>query len=250
MIPFFLGYLRNWDITSNSRVDEFIANSKHVQKRIWRYYRRNSQVIYPPVNTQDSGLSTKDEGYYLLVSAFAPYKRIDLAITAFNEIGERLVIVGSGQDERRLKKMARAHIEFVGWVHDQQLRQYYAGCRALIFPGLEDFGIVPLEAQCFGKPVVAYGAGGVLETVKGLWETNEYTKEDPPYTGVFFSEQTVEHLKAAVFKSKAVDFDPQFIRHFALNFDKKMFKEKIKLFIEKRLSQKNSFKNEAKSPKE
>lgn len=237
IVPIFAHYLRMWDITSNVRVDEFIANSQNVKRRIWRYYRREAEVIFPPVDTQDTKLSTSDEGYFLLVSAFAPYKRVDLAVDAFNQLGERLVVIGTGQEERRLKAMSGSNVEFLGWMEAEDLDQYYAGCRALIFPGEEDFGIVPLEAQCYGKPVVAYGAGGVLETVKGRWLFDRSRSKSEKYTGIFFHEQTTDQLIAAVQQFRTSEYDPQFIRDHALQFDKEMFKERMREFIQARLSQ-------------
>ena len=234
IVPSFAHYLRMWDITSNSRVDEFIANSENVKKRIWRYYRRKATVIHPPVETKNTQLSTKDEGYFLIVSAFAPYKRVDLAIEAFNQLGEKLIVIGTGQEEKRLKKMAHSNIEFLGWIKSEDLGQYYKGCRALIFPGEEDFGIVPLEAQCYGKPVIAYGRGGVLETVKGDWLSGT-KKAGKKSTGIFFEKQTTEQLIAAVKQFEKTEFDNQFIRNHALKFDKEIFKKKIKQFIQQKL---------------
>jgi len=237
VVPLFVNYLRMWDINSTVRVDEFVANSENVKKRIWRYYRREAEVIFPPVDTKDTQLSNRDEGYFLLVSAFAPYKRVDLAVEAFSRLGERLVVIGTGQEEKRLKSMARPNVEFLGWMEAEGLGEYYAGCRALIFPGEEDFGIVPLEAQCYGKPVIAYGAGGALETVKGCWLSEMSKPKNKKYTGIFFREQTVDQLMAAIQRFRASEFDPQFIRHHALQFDREVFKKKIKRFIQARLSQ-------------
>ncbi len=236
-VPLFVNYLRMWDVNSTVRVDEFIANSENVKKRIWRYYRRKAEVIFPPVDTKDTQLSNRDEGYFLLVSAFAPYKRVDLAVEAFSRLGERLVVIGTGQEEKRLKSMARPNVEFLGWMEAEGLGEYYVGCRALIFPGEEDFGIVPLEAQCYGKPVIAYGAGGALETVKGCWLSEMSKPKNKKYTGIFFREQTVDQLMAAIQGFRASEFDPQFIRRHALQFDREVFKKKVKRFIQARLSQ-------------
>ena len=225
--------LRRWDISSNTRVNRFVANSENVAGRIRKFYGREAVVIHPPVDTASTRLSAKSDGYYLIVSAFAPYKRIDLAIQAFNELGRKLVIVGTGQDEKPLKSMAGPEIEFAGWADARTLDSLYAGCRALIFPGEEDFGIVPLEAQCYGKPVIAYGAGGVLETVKGAWPDQGAEQGRP--TGVFFRKQTAQDLKQAVLFSESMDFDPAQIRENALRFDKNVFKDKMRLFIQKSL---------------
>jgi glycosyltransferase involved in cell wall biosynthesis len=158
-------YLRRWDVRTCNRVHYFIANSHNVAERISRLYHRTSDVIYPPVNTDQFTVSEKDDGYYLIVSALVPYKRVDLAIEAFNKCGEKLLVVGSGPEREKLEKIANKNIEFLGWQSGESLAKFYAGCRALIFPGVEDFGIVPLEAMASGKPVVAFGEGGALETV-------------------------------------------------------------------------------------
>ncbi|OVE79077.1 hypothetical protein BVY01_03500, partial [bacterium I07] len=228
IIPPVASYLRMWDTATSHRVDWFVANSDHVRKRINRYYGREADVIYPPVNTAGTFLSEKDDGYFLIVSAFAPYKRVDLAIQAFNELGERLVVVGTGQDEKRLKKIARTNIEFVGWMDSDKLQGYYAGCCALIFPGEEDFGIVPVEAQCFGKPVLAYGVGGVLETVNGIHLDEDSGNNAGAHTGIFFRTQEIEQIKDTVKKYRSLEFDGEMIRKHALRFDIKHFKKKYK----------------------
>lgn len=224
-------YLRMWDVISANRVDDFIANSAHVKKRIERYYRRDAAVIHPPVETQNTFLSTQSDDYYLIVSALVPYKRIDLAIHAFNHLQKRLVIVGQGSEEKRLKKMARSNIEFVGWAAGEQLAAYYANCRALIFPGEEDFGIVPLEAQAYGKPVIALGRGGALETVRGIQAPGTAKN----HTGVFFERPDAMALKQTVEYFETLSFSPEFIRAHALNFDREIFRQKINTFIFKKL---------------
>lgn len=247
-VPLFANYLRMWDVASSQRVDAFVANSENVRKRIWRYYRRESEVIFPPVDTESTWLSTEDDGYFLIVSAFAPYKRLDVAVEAFSRRKEKLVIVGTGQEEQKLRKMAGSNIEFVGWVAPENLGKYYANCRALIFPGEEDFGIVPVEAQCYGKPVIALGQGGVLETVSGRWLSEiqgskrgqklekKEEKTQGKSTGIFFREQTAEQLIQAVEKFGELEFDPSFIRAHALRFDRAQFKNKMKELVERQLS--------------
>ncbi len=220
-----LPYLRQWDIDSSSQVTHFIANSQNVRNRIQRLYNRSAEVIYPPVNTTRFNLSSKDEGYYLIVSALVPYKCIDIAVEAFNTLNEKLVIVGSGADERKLKSRAKSAIEFVGWVDDERLRELYARCRALVFPGEEDFGIVPVEAMAAGKPVIAYGAGGALETIiDGL-------------TGIFFREQHPQQLCDAVKRLSSYTFDPEVIRKHAARFDRSIFRERMKRFIYEKLDE-------------
>ena len=154
--------LRRWDVDSSERVHYFISNSRNVAQRISRYYHRTSDVVHPPVNLDQFTLSEGDDGYFLIVSALVPYKRVDLALHVFNESGEKLLIVGTGPERSRLQALARRNIEFLGWQSDVDLARLYARCRALIFPGVEDFGIVPLEARASGKPVIAFGEGGAL----------------------------------------------------------------------------------------
>lgn len=232
LVPLFANYLRTWDAASSVRVDRFAANSDHVRKRILKYYGRESDVVHPPVNTKNTRLSGSDDGYYLIVSAFAPYKRVDLAIEAFNQSGKKLVVLGAGQEEKRLKKMAGRNIEFDGWVDSKQLGAYYAGCRALIFPGEEDFGIVPVEAQCWGKPVIAYGKGGALETVRGHWADS--TRRPPSScTGVFFGQQSAAGLAGALRIFERIRFQPERIRKHAMSFDKSVFQNHIRQIVRK-----------------
>lgn len=232
-------YIRMWDVTSSSRVDSFVAISKHVADRVEKYYRREADVIYPPVDCNKFALSEKVEDFYLIVSAFAPYKRVDLAIKAFNKLEIPLKIIGSGQKERELRGIAGRNIEFLGQQDDSVLREYYSRCKALIFPGVEDFGIVPLEAMASGRPVIAYGKGGVLETVVPLNQSevrNQKSEERSP-TGVFFYEQTVEALIEAVniFEGNHDKFDKKGVRNHALSFDRKIFKEKISAYISEKI---------------
>jgi len=189
VVPYIANYLRMWDVASSKRVDYFIANSKNVADRIEKHYGRRSKVIYPPADV-DRFRHGPDEGYYLIVSAFAPYKRIDLAVEAFNRIGLPLKIAGTGQDYKRIKKVCSQNIELLGWLRDEEIAELYARCRALIFPQEEDFGITPVEAQASGKPVIAFGKGGALESVNGVF----IRRGAPPVwpekpTGVFFPEQ-------------------------------------------------------------
>ncbi|MCC6325895.1 MAG: glycosyltransferase family 4 protein [Candidatus Brocadia sp.] len=245
LMPPVAHYLRMWDVTSSERVDYFVANSYHVANRIKKYYKRLAEVIHPPV---DCSLYTpqenyKEGNYYLLVSAFAPYKRIDIAIEAFERMGLPLILIGEGQEERRIRKMAKKHVQCIGWQSSESLREYYRGCKALIFPGEEDFGIVPLEAQACGKPVIAFARGGALETVHGVYPSPRESpaaktlidSESP--TGVFFTKQTPGSLMEAVrfFEQRTNLFDPRLIRKHAENFDRSIFKEKFKQYIEKHL---------------
>ncbi|MBP7216393.1 MAG: glycosyltransferase [Candidatus Omnitrophica bacterium] len=212
--------LKAWDQRTNESVDFFIATSDNVKKRIKDFYGRNSDIINPPVDTDVFSIGGHEEDYYLMVSALVPYKRVDLAIQAFNDSGRKLIIIGTGNVQQTLRRMAKDNITFLGWVDDAGIRQHYQRCRALIFPGEEDFGIVPLEAQACGKPVIAYGRGGALETI---------TKR----TGVFFYEQTPQALNDALkhFEANAGNFKPDEIRNHALRFSRVSFKEKIKQYI-------------------
>ncbi len=235
-IPLFRDYLRKWDVSSADRVDYFITISENVLLRIKRHYNRESEIIYPPVNTDFFTPLGDDGDYYLMVTAFAPYKRIDLAIEAFNILGYPLKIIGTGQDEKRLKGIAMQNIEFPGWIPDQEIRGYYARCKAFIFPGEEDFGITPLEAQSAGRPVIAYGKGGALETVIPI-QKNDHRSLSP--TGVFFYEQTVESLIEAVkyFEDNGSSFNKEKIREHARRFDRSIFKGRIEGVIRDKYEQ-------------
>lgn len=212
--------LRKWDIETSKRVDHFLCNSEAVRERIRKIYGREAVVVHPPVDTQFFRPNSKPErgDYYLIVSALTPYKRIDLAIEAFNSLERKLLIAGDGPlrepYERGVKK---ATIRFLGKVSDGKLRHLYTEAKALIFPQEEDFGIVPLEAQACGTPVIAYARGGALETVK---------------EGVFFYEQSPEAIREAVIRFESKQFDPHSLRQEALRFDKTAFKTKIKQAIE------------------
>ena len=221
-------YLRRWDVRTCNRVHHFIANSHNVAERISRIYHRTSDVIYPPVSTDKFTVSETDDGYYLIVSALVPYKRVDLAIEAFNKYGEKLLVVGSGPEREKLEKRANKNIEFLGWQSDENLAHLYEGCRALIFPGVEDFGIVPLEAMASGKPVVAYGEGGALETV---------VADGSSPTGVFFDESTVEALMTSVKSLSKLKIDPFAVRRHAEKFDREIFKQHMKEYIARRVKE-------------
>ncbi len=215
----FVGPLRRWDIATAAHPRHFVAISENVRSRIREIYRREADMIYPPVDTSLFTLSEKDDGYYLIVSALVPYKALDVAIEAFNRSGDRLVIVGEGPDGARLKKLAGPRVTFEGWQPDSRLREYYAGCRAVIFPGEEDFGIVPVEAMATGKPVLALSRGGALETVidrPGL------------RTGVLFPELTVESLLEGLAALKNAEFDRHRIRAHALTFDREIYKSRMR----------------------
>lgn len=211
-------YMRLWDATSATRVDEFVANSRNVQNRIWKVYRRSSEVIYPPVDIESFYTGAADD-YYLIVSELVAYKRIADAVRCFTRTGRRLKIVGGGPEYSRLKSMAGETVEFCGRVPDSELRDLYAHCRAVVLPGEEDFGIVPVEALASGKPVIALGRGGVLETVP----------LSNPCGGFFYSEPGEHHLEAAVeeFEREEKYLMPVELRSHVAPFSKEVFRREI-----------------------
>jgi len=214
-------YMRMHDVAAASRVDYYIANSENVRKRIMKHYRRDSVVINSPVQASRFHISKSVGDYYLVVSRLVPYKRVDIAVEAFSRLkNEKLLVVGNGPEMNRLKKIAGTNVEFVGFAPDEQLAEYYSKCKAFLFPGEEDFGITPLEAMASGRPVVAYSAGGALETVSdGI-------------TGVFFDHQHPESLSKAISKFDPDSFDPEKIRAHAETFDESVYKRKIKEFVD------------------
>jgi glycosyltransferase involved in cell wall biosynthesis len=232
-----LDYLKNWDRKSSSGVTRFIANSKNIQNRIKQAYDRDSVVIYPPVECDRFAVSGDDNGQYLIVSALVPYKRIDIAIEAFNGIDRKLTIVGNGPELPHLRSIASANISFIDDADDNEVVEYMKRCRALIFPGEEDFGIVPLEAQACGKQVIAFGQGGALETVIGL-DSNQDTKANA--TGVFFFEQNPEALQKSIllFEEKRKEFNPRKCRDNVLRFDRSIYQQSMQDYIQSIISAK------------
>ncbi len=214
-------WLRTWDVTTAARVDHFIANSHFVADRIAKYYRREATVINPPVDTARFAISDEVSDFYLCFGQITPYKKIEIAVEAFSRLGKRLVVAGSGVTPA-LRKAAGSNVEFLGAVDDATLTRLLSQCRALVFPGLEDFGIVPLEALASGRPVIAYGRGGALETVID------------GKTGFLFEEQTSQALSMAVLRMERshADFDPQALRAFAQGFDRHAFRLKLKTFLD------------------
>lgn len=210
-----LQYFRMWDVQTSNNVDYFIANSETVRRRIQKHYRRDATVIYPPVQTCRFSLSQAPSDYYLVVSRLVPYKRIDLAVEAFNRSGQELIIIGTGREQKRLEAMARPNIRFLGWQSDEAVARYLSQAKALIFPGEEDFGILPVEAQAAGVPVIAYARGGALETVRH------------GDTGFLFGEQTPESLLAAIRESGRCRFDREHIAANAARFDERVFAERM-----------------------
>ena len=217
-----MAHLRRWDYAAAQRVSHFIAISSAVKERITRFYNRPSEIIHPPVDTaRFQPARTSDlEDYYLIVSRLIPYKRIDLAVQAATALRLPLKVAGMGRDLDRLRAMAGESVEFLGYVPDAALPQLMAKCRALIFPGLEDFGITPVQAQAAGRPVIAYGAGGALDTVA------------PGVTGEFFYQMNAESLKAVWRKFDATAYNADLIRQHALQFDTAVFSKRINAFVE------------------
>ncbi len=224
LIPPVIHRLRVWDVSSSARVDHFVANSANVARRIKRYYRRDADVIHPPVDTVFFGPAAQEPAreYYLVVSALVPYKRIDLAVEAFNLRGWLLKVVGTGPEYRRLKKTAKPNIEFLGSVSADRLRSLYQGARAFLLPGEEDFGISALEAQACGTPVIAFGRGGARETVL------------PGETGIFFSPLSLAGLASALDNFQGLEFNKAKIRSQAMKFSRAAFKEKMTSYLEKK----------------
>lgn len=220
-------YLRMWDYAAAGRVDFFVANSETVRQRIRKYYRRDADVIYPPCNVERFSLSDSEDDYYLLAGRLVSYKRADLAIEVFKRNGKRLLVVGDGPQMAWLKSIASKNVEFLGYVNDTDLAALYSRCKALIFPGEEDFGLVPVETQASGRPVIAFARGGATETVVH------------GETGILFESQTPEALDVAVknFEANYDSFDPQAIRNHSMLFSKENFLRNFKLSLERYLEQ-------------
>jgi glycosyltransferase involved in cell wall biosynthesis len=218
-------WLRQWDYAAAARVDVFLANSPNVAARIAKYYRRKATVLPPPVDVWRYAIATTQDDYFLIVSRLVPYKRIDLAVKAFTRLRLPLRIIGTGRDEEQLRRMAGKNVQFLGWRSDEEVRAQLMGCRALIFPGEEDFGLTPVEAHACGRPVIAYREGGACDTViEGV-------------TGLFFDEQTPDALVAAVRRFRDDQFDPHEIRRHAEHFDTRRFLDRFQHFVEARISE-------------
>lgn len=212
-------FIKNWDLKTGGRPNYYIATGQNVAQKIKKYYGREAAVINPPVDTDFFKPGGQTGNYFLVVSRLVPYKRVDLAVEAFNQMGRPLVIIGTGPEEKRLKKAAGPNIKFLGRLTDEEILKYYQECQALVFPGEEDFGLVPLEAHACGRPVIAFQKGGVLETViDGV-------------TGLLFNEQSPAGLQKVVANFDSSRFNRETIRHQALKFSRPVFEEKIKKFI-------------------
>lgn len=227
-IRFFLYLMRRWDKKHSTNVDFFIANSKNVQQRVLRYYGRQSTVIYPFVDCKKYTLKLEKEDFYLIVSRLISTKKIDLAIQAFRNIDKKLIIIGTGREENELKKIATSNTSFLGYLPEDGLISYYQRAKALIIPGVEDFGMTSIESQACGTPVIALGKGGLLESIiEGK-------------TGHFFHEQTPEAIRQAIQEFEKKTWDPQICRKNALRFDISIFRKKLKKFINRVMEKKKN----------
>lgn len=223
-----LDRIQNWDRSTSDRVTHFVAISRTIARRIRECYDRESHIIYPPVDTRFyTPADVPREDFYLCVSALAPYKRIDLAVEACNRLGRRLIVIGAGPELDRLKRLAGPTVTLTGWRSDQQIRNHLRRARALLFPGHEDFGIVPVEAQACGTPVLAYGQGGATETILAADAATSGT-------GLFFGKQTAESLCQTLehFEAHPNRFDPELARHHAEQFATDRFEQELVEYLE------------------
>ena len=213
--------MRVWDVTAAARVDQFVANSNFVARRIAKYYRRDAVVIPPPVDTDFyAPRAVTRQDYFLVAGRLTGYKRVDLVLQAFQKTDAKLVVIGDGPERKRLERMASANVTFLGATTREILREHFSQCRALIFPGLEDFGILPVEAQATGCPVIAYGAGGVLDTVRD------------GETGVLFGAQTADALRDAIARAENLRFDARVLREHALRFSIANFRARMMALVQ------------------
>ena len=224
LIPLFLPHIKHWDLMAAQRVNYFIANSKVVQQRIRKYYKRSSVLIYPPVDTHKFYIADKLSDYFLIGGRLVAYKRYDLVIKAFNRLGIKLKVFGQGPDYQRLKKMARDNIEFIGPVDDQVKAKLYSQALAFINPQVEDFGITVVESMASGRPVIAYNQGGATESIQA------------GKTGEFFDEQVWEALVYQIIHFKPTSYNPAYIKAYAENFSVARFERQLQDFIQHALN--------------
>jgi glycosyltransferase involved in cell wall biosynthesis len=226
MTRYLLHRLRQWDVLTANRVDYFIANSKHTARRIWRCYRREATVIYPPVNI-DIPFVPRKEDFYLTVSRLVSYKQVSLIVRAFNKLQLPLVVIGTGPEMEKIRRIAKSNIQILGWQPDDVVKKYMANAKGFVYAACEDFGIALVEAQAGGTPVIAYGAGGALETVRDIREHGEQG------TGIFFKEQTEEALVDAVEKFELYQekCSPEYARMHAAQFSPQIFGQRYRDFL-------------------
>lgn len=217
---YFLHKFRLWDVRTSNGVDVFVANSLFIKKRIWKCYRREAEVVYPPVNIKRFSFSNEKDDYYFAASRLVPYKRIDLIVDAFSKMPDKkLKVIGDGPEMEKIKSLATSNIEMLGYQSDEVMVEVMRKAKAFVFAAEEDFGIVPVEAQSCGTPVIAYGKGGCLETVKD------------GVSGIYFNSQTVESLCAAVRRFETIDFDASLVRENSTLFAEEKFKKRIEKII-------------------
>lgn len=235
LIRYSLHKIRQWDVRTANGVDNFISNSHFIKRRIWKVYRRKAQVVYPPVDINLFTLSQEKEDFYLTSSRIVPYKKIHLIVEAFAKMPDKqLIIIGDGPDFNKVKKSASKNVSMLGYQPFEILLNYLQRAKAFLFSSLEDFGIAPVEAQACGTPVIAYGKGGVLETIHGL--------ESPTPTGVFFQEQSVSSITEAIntFEERQNIFSPTICRNNALRFSNERFCNEFKHLVKNILSKHHS----------
>lgn len=227
VMPGMIHKMRLWDKAAADRVDYFISNSNFTAKRVRKYYRREPEVIYPGVHINDYPVTEEPDDYYLVVSRFVYYKRVELAVDACTRLNKRLVVIGKGPELKKIKQLAGPTIEFIGYVSDEEMMKYYSNAKAFLFPGEEDFGITPVEAQSAGVPVLAYGHGGALETVID------------GKTGMFFQEQTTESVMDCIkkFEEQGIAYTRKEIREHSIQFSEERFREEILAFCKEKISE-------------
>lgn len=229
----FLFKLRQWDFSTSNRPDYYIAISHYVAKRIKKIYNKESIVIYPPVDTDSFSMTTKTRDYFITCSRMVPYKKIDLIVETFSKTNKKLIVVGDGPDYKKIEKLAKPNIELKGYVEKEEMLELIKQARAFIFAAEEDFGIAPIEAQACGVPVIAYGKGGALETIKGAYPSDKLINNSN--TGIFFKEQNSNSLLEALdyFDKNEILFNKTVIRENALRFNKERFEQEFKSTVDK-----------------
>lgn len=232
-IRYMLYKLREWDFSSSQRIDYFIANSNFTAKRIKKYWGLNSEVIHPPVDVGRFKFNNSRDNYYLSVNRLVPNKRIDLLIKSFNKLQKPLLIIGDGPERKKLQSLAKSNIKFLGKISNAEVENYMSRCRAFIYAGIEDFGIAPVEAMAAGSPVIAFGKGGILDTVNCL----KNSKKNEISNGILFKKQTSDEIYDTInwFEDKKIwkKFDPELLNNYSKRFSPEIFIEKFEFFMNK-----------------